>query len=98
MSRVERFPDRGGLGGGPGRGGGRPLVARIAGSGAPVQHVVPPYGAGLRLDSYLSRLVGERSRAEWQRLIEAGLVLRNGRAAKAADRVEAEDRIAVQPL
>jgi 23S rRNA pseudouridine1911/1915/1917 synthase len=76
----------------------RPLVARAAGRGAPTEHVVPPYGAGLRLDSYLSRLVGERSRAEWQRLLEAGLVLRNGRPAKAADRVEADDRVAVLPL
>ncbi len=78
--------------------GARPLVARVPGRGPATQHVVPPYGAGLRLDSYLSRLVGEHSRAEWQRLIEAGLVRRNGRPAKAADRVEAGDRVVVEPL
>jgi 23S rRNA pseudouridine1911/1915/1917 synthase len=59
---------------------------------------VPPYGSGLRLDAYLSRLVGEHSRAEWQRLIDAEIVLRNGRPARAADRVEAGDRVAVRSV
>jgi 23S rRNA pseudouridine1911/1915/1917 synthase len=82
----------------PPRRGRRPLVARQRGSGADVVHLVPPFARGLRLDSYLSRLVGEHSRAEWQRLIESGLVVRNGRPAKAADRVEPGDRVAVRPI
>jgi 23S rRNA pseudouridine1911/1915/1917 synthase len=68
------------------------------GPGAAVAHAVPPYAVGMRLDAYLSRHVGEHSRAEWQRLLEAGIVLRNGRPAKAADRVEVADKILVQPV
>jgi 23S rRNA pseudouridine1911/1915/1917 synthase len=52
----------------------------------------------MRLDAYLSRLIGEHSRAEWQRLIEAGVVLRNGRPARPADRVQAGDKVAVRPV
>jgi 23S rRNA pseudouridine1911/1915/1917 synthase len=52
----------------------------------------------MRLDAYLVRLIGEHSRAEWQRLIEAGVVLRNGRAARPADRVQAGDRVRVRPI
>lgn len=78
--------------------GHRQLMARVPGPGADVLHLVPPFGAGLRLDAYLSRMVGEHSRAEWQRLIDSGLVLRNGRPARAADRLQAGDRVTVRPV
>jgi 23S rRNA pseudouridine1911/1915/1917 synthase len=78
--------------------GRRQLMARLPGPGADVVHLVPPFAAGLRLDAYLSKMVGEHSRAEWQRLIDAGLVLRNGGGARASDRLQPEDRITVRPV
>jgi 23S rRNA pseudouridine1911/1915/1917 synthase len=78
--------------------GRRQLMARMPGPGADVVHLVPPFGAGMRLDAYLARLVGEHSRAEWQRLIESGIVLRNGQPPRAADRLQAGDRITVRPV
>jgi 23S rRNA pseudouridine1911/1915/1917 synthase len=99
VKRAPRVGDRGSAGTvGAARGSSRPIVARRAGQGPAVAHQVPPYAAGMRLDAYLSRHVGEHSRAEWQRLLDAGIVLRNGRPAKAADRVEGADRILVQPV
>jgi 23S rRNA pseudouridine1911/1915/1917 synthase len=99
---VKRAPGVAGRGSagpaGTARGGARPIVERSVGPGPAVAHAVPPYAAGMRLDSYLSRHVGEHSRAEWQRLIDAGIVLRNGRPAKAADRVEGTDQVLVQAL
>jgi len=76
----------------------RLLATRHPAPGGEVVHRVPPYGSGLRLDAYLSRLVGEHSRAEWQRLIDADIVLRNGGPARAADRVEAGDRVTVRGI
>ncbi|MBI4491194.1 MAG: RluA family pseudouridine synthase [Chloroflexi bacterium] len=58
-------------------------------------YVVPPYAAHVRLDAFLTRVVGERSRAEWQRLIELEAVLLNERPAKASSRVSAGDRVRV---
>jgi 23S rRNA pseudouridine1911/1915/1917 synthase len=52
----------------------------------------------MRLDAYLSRLIGEHSRAEWQRLIEAGVVTLNGRPARPADRVQVGDHVGVRPI
>jgi 23S rRNA pseudouridine1911/1915/1917 synthase len=78
--------------------GHRQLLTRAPGPGADVVHVVPPFAVGLRLDAYLSRLIGEHSRAEWQRLIEAGIVSLNGRPARAADRMQAGDRVGVRPI
>ena len=78
--------------------GRRQLMARLPGPGADVVHLVPPFGAGMRLDAYLARLVGEHSRAEWQRLIESGIVLRNSQPPRAADRIQAGDRITVRPV
>jgi 23S rRNA pseudouridine1911/1915/1917 synthase len=78
--------------------GHRQVHTRAPGPGSDVVHVVPPFAVGMRLDAYLSRLIGEHSRAEWQRLIEAGVVLRNGRLARPADRVQAGDRVTVRPI
>jgi 23S rRNA pseudouridine1911/1915/1917 synthase len=78
--------------------GHRQVLTRAPGPGSDVVHLVPPFAVGMRLDAYLSRLIGEHSRAEWQRLIDAGVVLRNARAARAADRVQAGDRVAVRPI
>ncbi|HLH27031.1 MAG TPA: RluA family pseudouridine synthase [Chloroflexota bacterium] len=78
--------------------GHRQVLTRTPGAGSDVVYVVPPFAVGLRLDAYLSRLIGEHSRAEWQRLIEGGIVLRNGRAARPADRVQAGDRLTVRPI
>ena len=78
--------------------GRRQLMARLPGPGADVVHLVPPFGAGMRLDAYLARLVGEHSRAEWQRLIDSDIVRRNGNPTRAADRVQAGDRVVVRPV
>jgi 23S rRNA pseudouridine1911/1915/1917 synthase len=75
----------------------RPVLTRARGSGPETVYEVPPYGQGMRLDAYLTRLVGEYSRAEWQRMIEAQIVLLNGRPARPADRVRAGDRVSVRP-
>jgi 23S rRNA pseudouridine1911/1915/1917 synthase len=61
-------------------------------------YLVPEHVQRPRLDAYLSRVVGDHSRSEWQRLIDAGVVLRNGRAARPADRLEAGDRITVRAV
>lgn len=81
----------------------RPLWVRRA---APPRHaakgtevfVVPPYFAGERLDGFLTRHVGERSRSDWQRLIGLGIVTVNGYPAKAGARVRTGDRVAVAPV
>src|SRR5919205_355268 len=78
--------------------GHRQVPARAPGPGSDVVHVAPPFAVGMRLDAYLSRLIGEHSRAEWQRLIEAGVVLRNGRSARPADRLQGGDRVTVRPI
>jgi 23S rRNA pseudouridine1911/1915/1917 synthase len=59
---------------------------------------VAPWGVGSRLDSYLSRFVGEHSRSEWQRLVEAGSVTVNGDLVKPAVRLARGDRIQVHPV
>ena len=65
--------------------------------GRPVIHEVAPYGAGMRLDAYLSQYLPERSRSEWRRLIEAGGILVSGGAAKPATRLAAGDRV-IEPV
>lgn len=45
---------------------------------------LPPEAAGLRLDAWLAASRPERSRNEWKRLIDAGQVMVNGRAAPRA--------------
>jgi 23S rRNA pseudouridine1911/1915/1917 synthase len=78
--------------------GHRQLQARLPGPGADVIHPVPPFAAGMRLDAYLARYVGDRSRAEWQRLIEGRFVLRNGAPARPADRLQPGDRLTLRPV
>lgn len=56
---------------------------------------VPPYAGASRLDAFLTRVVGQRSRAEWQRLIEIETVVVNERPAKASHRVMSGDRVRV---
>lgn len=55
--------------------------------------VATPALAGLRLDVALTRLAPDLSRARAQRLIEAGGVLLDGRAGKAAGRLRGGERI-----
>lgn len=48
---------------------------------------VPPYAASERVDAFLTRHVGGRSRSDWQRLIGLGVVAVDGRQVKPSDRV-----------
>src|SRR5438874_10958307 len=59
--------------------------------------VVPPFAAGDRLDGFLQRHGGEpdRSRSEWQRLIDVEAVRLNGLPAKASQRVAPGDRVLI---
>ncbi|MBO4938087.1 MAG: RluA family pseudouridine synthase [Oscillospiraceae bacterium] len=59
--------------------------------------------SGERLDGFLSRVLPDLSRSAAQKLLEQGLVLRNGKPGKKNDRLEAGDKISVtlpepQPL
>jgi 23S rRNA pseudouridine1911/1915/1917 synthase len=58
---------------------------------------VSPVAAGERLDAFLARhaLPADRSRAEWQRLIDLAGVSLNGRPARAGQRLAAGDRVVV---
>jgi 23S rRNA pseudouridine1911/1915/1917 synthase len=58
-------------------------------------YFVPVYADRYRLDAFLTRVVGGRSRSEWQRLVELGSVLHRGKPAKASLRVEAGDEVRV---
>ena len=58
---------------------------------------VPPYANRYRLDAFLTRVVGQHSRAEWQRLIDLNLVLLRGQPAKPSLRVIANDVVKVLP-
>ncbi len=51
--------------------------------------------SGERLDGFLSRTLPDLSRSAAQKLLEQGLVLRNGRPGKKNDRLEVGDEIAV---
>lgn len=72
----------------------RPLAA----PGAAAAHQVAPYGAGMRLDAYLSQYLPEHSRSEWRRLIDAGGVVVNGAVAKPATRLGEGDRLGIEPI
>jgi 23S rRNA pseudouridine1911/1915/1917 synthase len=61
------------------------------------EHVVAPYGGGMRLDAYLSQYVGERSRSEWRRMIDVGLVTLNDAAVRPSVRLAAGDRLRIRP-
>ena len=60
-----------------------------------VTHVVEGDGAGARLDQWLARRLPELSRMRVQALITAGRALVDGRAVKAAHRVQAGERVEV---
>jgi 23S rRNA pseudouridine1911/1915/1917 synthase len=60
--------------------------------------VVPPYAAHQRLDAFLTRFVGERSRSDWQRLIGAGAVTVNGRRLKPSERVRPGDLVSIDQV
>jgi 23S rRNA pseudouridine1911/1915/1917 synthase len=51
--------------------------------------------SGERLDGFLSRALPDLSRSAAQKLLEQGLVLRNGKPGKKNDRLEAGDEISV---
>ena len=59
---------------------------------------MPPHCAGMRLDAYLTQYLGERSRSEWQRLIEAGTVTLNGGIVRPATRLGVADQVEIGPL
>ena len=60
---------------------------------SPTSLVVPVFDAGARLDAFLSRRVGDRSRSEWQRLIGLGAVRVNRAPAKPSLRLQTGDRV-----
>jgi 23S rRNA pseudouridine1911/1915/1917 synthase len=61
---------------------------------------VPSFAAGDRLDGFLLRHGGDpdRSRSEWQRLIEAEVVHVNGVAARPSHRVAAGDQVTIEVI
>jgi 23S rRNA pseudouridine1911/1915/1917 synthase len=56
---------------------------------------VPPYGARLRLDAFLAKYGEGRSRTEWQRLIEDGVITLDGKQVRPSDRLAAGQKIQV---
>jgi len=77
----------------------RPLrPTRRAKAGGVDVYLVPPYAQRFRLDAFLTRVVGGHSRSEWQRMLDLGLVLHDGRRAKPSLRVDAGDRVSVLPV
>jgi len=61
-------------------------------------YYVPLYANHFRLDAFLTRVVGLRSRSEWERMIKLGLVLHKGRRAKPSQRVDSGDEVTVLPV
>jgi 23S rRNA pseudouridine1911/1915/1917 synthase len=61
------------------------------------QILVPAFGARMRLDAFLARYGEGRSRTEWQRLIENGVVTLDGRKVRPSDRVLEGQRVQVTP-
>jgi 23S rRNA pseudouridine1911/1915/1917 synthase len=67
-------------------------------SQSPFEHLpLPPDAAGRRLDAWLAEAWPERSRAEWKRLIDAGLVRANGRPAPRSLVLTASMRVELAP-
>jgi 23S rRNA pseudouridine1911/1915/1917 synthase len=64
---------------------------------SPLKFIVSPEEAGLRLDRFVSAHSTELSRTRVQELIEAGLVVLNGKPAKDAQKVRANDVVEVTP-
>ncbi len=65
--------------------------------GGAQQVEVPPYAGYERLDAFLTRHVGGRSRSDWQRLIGLGAVTIGGRRVKPSERVVAGQRVSIRP-
>ena len=63
----------------------------------PVKFIVSPQEAGLRLDRFVSAHSTELSRTRVQELIEAGLVVLNGKPAKDSQKVRTNDVVEVTP-
>lgn len=61
-------------------------------------HRVAPFGAGQRVDAYLSRYHREHSRSEWQRLIESGIVTVDGAQVRPSARLHPGDRLEIRPV
>jgi 23S rRNA pseudouridine1911/1915/1917 synthase len=59
---------------------------------------VPPYAGHQRLDAFLTRAVGGRSRSEWQRLIGLSAVTLDGRRVKPSDRVAPGQRVEIRAV
>lgn len=60
--------------------------------------LIPAYINGERLDGFLTKHVGKRSRSDWQRLIECGVVTINGRDVKPSTRVWPNERVTINPV
>ena len=67
-------------------------------SGGVEQVEVPSYAARQRLDAFLTRSIGGRSRSDWQRLLGLGAVTVDGRRVKPSDRVAPGQRVAIHPV
>lgn len=63
----------------------------------PLKFIVSPEEAGLRLDRFVSAHSAEISRTRVQELIQAGLVILNGKPAKDSQKVRAADVVEVTP-
>ena len=59
---------------------------------------VPAYVHGERLDAFLTKTVGGRSRSDWQRLVELDLIKVNGRTVKPSTRVWPNERVSIDPV
>jgi 23S rRNA pseudouridine1911/1915/1917 synthase len=59
---------------------------------------VPAYVHGERLDAFLTKSVGGRSRSDWQRLVELELIKVNGRSVKPSTRVWPNERVTIDPV
>ncbi len=59
--------------------------------------IIEPESEGLRLDFYLQKRFSYRSRTEWQRSIEDGEILLNGRPGKASRKLHAGEKVAFVP-
>src|SRR3984957_7108935 len=62
-----------------------------------LNYIVSPEESGLRLDRFVASHSAELSRMRVQELIEAGLVVLNGKPAKDSHKVRAEDVVEVTP-
>ncbi len=61
-----------------------------------LEFIVPPDGGGVRLDRFLSSLLGDHSRSSLQRLIRDGHVTVGGRSVKPNTSVRPGERVAVE--